>query len=70
MVVVLVIIVAIGIVSKGAAMAILLTEANFNESTQNSSEFIVRIAFWIGTCVLPSFLYVSTYIVDIILLYC
>ena len=56
-------IVAIAIVSKGAALAILLANANTSRSTQNSSGYIVRIALWLGTCVLPSFLYVSTYII-------
>ena len=52
------------IVSKGAALAILLTNAN-EETTQSSSAYVVRIAFWIGACVLPSFLYVSTYLFEI-----
>ena len=57
--------VAGAIVSKGTALAFLLLDAN--KRTQ-SSRYFIRISFWIGTCVLPSFFYVSTYIVDIIFL--
>ena len=59
--------VAIAIVLKGAALAILLTSANdiyYNNTTSISSiDYIVRIAFWIFACVLPSFLYVSTVLI-------
>ena len=58
--------VAIAIVSKGAALAFLLS-VNIN-GPRSSTTYIIRIAFWLGTCVLPSFLYVSTYIIDIIFL--
>ena len=51
--------VAIAIVSKGSALAFLLTYDNRQPP--------LSISFWIGACVLPSFLYVSTYIVDTIL---
>ena len=54
------ILVAIAIVSKGSALAFLLTYDNRQPP--------LSISFWIGACVLPSFLYVSTYIVDVIFL--
>ena len=50
--------VAGAIVSKGTALALLLLDAN--RRYQSSSAYFIRISFWIGTCVLPSFLYVST----------
>ena len=48
--------VAIAIVSKGAALALLITLLENEGST-----YIVPIAVWLGICVLPSFFYVSTY---------
>ena len=50
--------VAIAIVSKATPLAILLGTAR----GASSSQYIVRIAVWLGICVLPSFFYVSTYI--------
>ena len=49
------VLVAIAIVSKGAALAFLLT----HPGTRGS--YIMSIAVWVGICVLPSFFYVSTY---------
>ena len=43
--------VAITVVSKGAALAALISEG---------SSYITDIIFWLATCVLPSFFYVST----------
>ena len=54
--------VAIAIVSKAAPLAILLGTTNAPRGAL-SSAYIVRIAVWLGICVLPSFFYVSTYIV-------
>ena len=50
--------VAIAIVSKATPLAFLLGNAR----RASSSQYIVRIAVWLGICVLPSFFYVSTYI--------
>ena len=47
--------VAIAIVSKGAALALLMT-------LLVGSTYIVRIAVWLGICVLPSFSNVSIYL--------
>ena len=49
--------VAIAIVSKGAALAFLLTRLG--------GTYTVTIAVWLGICVFPSFFYVSTYTVYI-----
>ena len=63
--------VALAIVSKGAALAALLAAVTDVPSPFHSitHRYIVRIAFWLGTCVLPSFFYVSTYIVHITICY-
>ena len=60
--------VAIAIISKAAALDALLATVSDGAGGVSSNVYIVRIAFWLGTCVLPSFLYVSIYIVDIIFL--
>ena len=54
--------VAIAIVSKGAALALLITKAR---------SYTTAIIFWLATCVLPSFFYVSciSHIVALVLLY-
>ena len=59
--------VAIAIVSKAAALAFLLATISDGPTRHLlSNVYIVRIAVWLGICVLPSFFYVSTqYIVHI-----